>query len=357
MRRRLGVAALLLAWAGASAAPGVAPPARAAEFTMSTAATYTVEPDDGRVSVSVRVTFENTTPDPAGEFSVFNVVDLALQPGATDLAARDGDGALAVTPTAREGYVQASVRPRTGVRYGDEVTFTLRYAIPDGAPGGVRVRPSLVSFPVWGFGTSARVTVNLPGSYEVSLDGNEMTAERAASGWVLESGAIAEPGNWLARLVAVGEASHRTSTRAVPLADATVDLQVRAWTDDPAWGERTLELVAAALPLMEERLGVPYPEVGALVVEETVAGAQDLGGEPAPSGTHLQVGYDQPSFTVLHQLAHVWLADDLVAQRWITEGFASWMAAGAAAELEVDPPFDPAARREELADDAFPLVS
>jgi hypothetical protein len=136
-----------------------------------------------------------------------------------------------------------------------------------------------------------------------------------------------------------------------------VDLQVRAWTDDPAWGERTLELVAAALPLLEERLGVPYPEVGALVVEETVAGAQDLGGEPAPSGTSIQVGFDQPPFTVLHQLAHVWLADDLVSQRWIGEGFASWMAAGAAAELDVDPAFDPAARREELADDAFPLVS
>jgi hypothetical protein len=357
--RRPLVAALLLGalLAAASVAPGLPPLARAAEFTMSTAATYSVEPDDGRVAVSVRVTFENTSPDPAGEFSVFNVIDLAIQPGASDLGARDGTGALTVTPTARDGYVQASVRPRQGVRYGDEVTFTLRYSIPDGAAGGVRVGQSLVSFAVWGFGTSGRVTVNLPGSYEVSLDGDEMTAERAASGWVLESGAIEEPANWLAQLVAVGEASHQTSTRAVPLRAATVDLQVRAWTDDEAWGERTLELVSAALPLLEDRLGVPYPEVGPLVVEETVAGAQDLGGEPAPSGTHLQVGYDQPGFTLLHQLAHVWLADDLVAQRWITEGFASWMAAGAAAELDVDPPFDPATRRGALSDSAFPLVS
>lgn len=360
MRRvsRPGTAvALALVWLLATMLPGLVGPARAAEYTMSTVATYQVQPAQEGVAVSVRVTFENTTPDPAGEFSVFNVVDLAIQPGATDLAARDSDGSLTVTPTDRGEYIQASVRPREGVRYGEEVTFTVTYRIPDGAAPSVRVRGSLVSFPVWSFGTSGKVTVTVPGSFEVSIDGDEMIAERAARGWVLESGEIADPGSWLVQLLAVGEASHQSANRAVPLSAGTVDLQVRAWADDPEWGERTLELVSAALPLLEARLGIPYPGVGPLVIEESVSTSPGLGGEAAVDGTRLQAGFDQPAFTLLHQLGHVWLGDELVAQRWITEGFASWAAAGVAAELEADPPYDPAARREELAGNAFPLVS
>ena len=355
--RPVTAAALAVAWLLTAMLPGVAGPARAAEYTMSTVATYQVQPDERGVAVSVRVTFENTTPDPGGEFSVFNVVDLAIQPGATDLAARDGDGSLTVTPTDRGEYIQASVRPREGVRYGEEVTFTVTYRIPDGATPSVRVRGSLVSFQVWSFGTSGRVAVNVPGSFEVSIDGEEMTAERAASGWVLESGEIADPGGWLVQLVAVGEAAYESTSRAVPLSAGTVDLQVRAWADDEAWGERTLELVSAALPLLEARLGIPYPGVGPLVVEESIATSPDLGSEAPVDGTRLQVGFDQPDFVLLHQLGHVWLADDLVAQRWITEGFSSWAAAGVGAELEADPPYDPAQRREDLAADAFPLTS
>lgn len=350
-------AALALVGLLAAMLPGLADPARAAEYTMSTVATYQVQPAQEGVAVSVRVTFENTTPDPAGEFSVFNVIDLPIQPGATDLAARDSDGSLTVTPTDRGEYIQASVRPREAVRYGEEVTFSVTYRIPDGAAPSVRVRSSLVSFPVWSFGTSGEVTVTVPGSFEVSIDGDEMTAERAARGWVLQSGEIADPGSWLVQLLAVGEASQQSANRAVPLSAGTVDLQVRAWADDPEWGERTLELVGAALPLLEARLGIPYPGVGPLVIEESVATSPDLGGEPAVDGTRLQAGFDQPAFTLLHQLGHVWLGDELVAQRWITEGFASWAAAGVAAELELDPPYDPAARREELAAEAFPLVS
>jgi hypothetical protein len=146
----------------------------------------------------------------------------------------------------------------------------------------------------------------------------------------------------------------------VPLEGATVDLQVRAWADDAAWGDRTVRLAVGALPRIEAQLGLAYAGTGPLVIEESVSGSAGLPGEPATDGTRILAGYDQPPFTLLHQLGHLWLGPELVADRWITEGFASWAAARVAPEIGpggVEPPYDPDRRRGSLADDRFPLVS
>jgi hypothetical protein len=358
--RGVGRLVILAAWLAVSLLPGVAPAARGADYTMQTRATYEVEPARERVAVSVRVRFKNTTPNPAGEFSVFEVIDLALQPGATDVVARDSRGGLRVTETERDGYVQASVRPRRALRFRDQTAFTLTYRIPDGAAPGTRVRASLIAFPAWSFGTSGSVTVSVPGSYEVSVAGDELAAERTAAGWELVSGPIEDPSRWVAQVIAAGEASHEVASRPVPLTGGTVDLQVRAWADDGGWGQRTLRLAADGLPLIEAAIGIPYPGVGAVVIEESVSASSDLPGEPVSEGTRLLAGYDQPPFTLLHQLGHLWLAPDLVADRWISEGFASWAAATAAPDATaggVELPYDPEARRARLIDDRFPLVS
>lgn len=337
--------------------PGRPDGVRAAEYTMATAATYDVAPDDRQVSVSVKVTFENTTPDPAGQFSLFEVVDLALQEGASAITAGDADGSLTVDTAQKDGFVVATVHPRQGVRYEEQAVFTLEYELDDGAAPNLRIRPSIVAFPVWSFGTSGSVRVTLPDRYEVSVDGNELSAERADGMVTLTSGEIEDPTAWLARLQAIGPSSYQTRTRAVPLTGATVDLQVRAWTDDGAWAEATLNLVASALPLLEERIGLPYPAVGPLEVVESVATSGERDDEPLGTGTQLEAGYDQPSFVMVHQLAHIWYSGQLAADRWIREGFASLAAAEVAGTLDVEASYDPAARREQLADAAFPLIS
>lgn len=349
--------AALLAAAAIAVTLSAPSPARAAEYTMTTAATYRADPTGRVVEVSIQVEFENTTPDPEGRFSVFEVIDLAVQDGAAEVTARDAAGSLNVSVGDRDGHTLVSVRPRTGVRYGQEMAFTVAYRLPDGASPQVRVRPAVIAFPVWSFGTSGRVQVNLPDDYEVTVSGDDLTAEREGSSWLLSSGPVDDPASWQAQLSAVGPATYTTFSRAVPLSSGTVDLQVRSWADDEAWGERTLELVAGALPRLEELIGLPYPDVGPLVVVETVSAPEDELSEPSSEGTRLLAGYDQPAFTLLHQTAHVWISDRLAAQRWIREGFASWAAERLAPALDVDLPYDPAERRAQLDDDAFPLVS
>ena len=75
---------LLLVLVAGAFAPALRPePTRAAEYTLASDARYTVHPEAGEITVSVDLQFENTTPDPPGQFSVFDVVDLALQEGAS----------------------------------------------------------------------------------------------------------------------------------------------------------------------------------------------------------------------------------------------------------------------------------
>ena len=104
--------------------------------------------------------------------------------------------------------------------------------------------------PVWGFGTSGTVRVKLPAAYNVRADGDPLSASREGDASVLVSGAIADPSQWLALLSADRETTFRTLDATVPLASGDLELHVRAFADDAAWGERARDLLVRALPLL-----------------------------------------------------------------------------------------------------------
>ena len=98
----------------------------AAEYEFETDAAYDVLPDDGRIDVSVDVAFTNTTPDPDGQFSVFEEVLFAIQDGATAVTASDDEGDLDVSVEDDDGVTVATVELRDELRYEDTATFDLR---------------------------------------------------------------------------------------------------------------------------------------------------------------------------------------------------------------------------------------
>ena len=351
-RRRALLPLLLLAILATWLPDGAVRRVAAAEFTMVTAATYDVRPAEGVISVSADITFTNTTPDPEGQFSVFPEILLAIHDTATDVAATDGEGELAVEVAVNaEGANVATIAMREGVRFEETVELELTYTLADGGDPQLRVRPSVVVFPAWGFGTTGEVAVSLPGGYEVRVDGDPLTEADGS----LVSGSIADPSQWLALVTAIRPAVFTTFDATVPLAGGTADLQVRAFADDEAWGQRTVDLVERALPLLEVEIGLPYPQVGALVLTESVATDASGFGEPPSAGNEILIAFDQPPFTALHQTAHVWLSADLIGSRWIREGMASDVAARVAAALNVTPAFDPVAEATARQAAAFPL--
>lgn len=343
----------------ASALPGRVAPARAADpYILESSAIYDVRPDDGEIGVSVDLSFTNTTPDPAGKFSVFSELKVAIHDAATVVAATDGEGDLTVNVSVENVGLEnevnvATVELRDEIRFEEAVTVALTYTLPDGENPQLRVRPSVVVFPAWSFGTSGEVSVSIPTGYELRVDGDPLTED----GDRLTSGPIADAGAWLALVTALRPPEYTDFSATVPLEGGTADLLVRAFADDTAWGERTLALVAEALPLIEQEVGLPYPGIGQLILTETVTADATGFGEGAAGGNEILVAFDQPPFTALHQVAHLWLSSSLIEDRWIREGMASNVAGRVAGQLEVEPPYDPAANSQAPAANAFPLAT
>ena len=232
--------------------------ARAAEYTLESTATYEVRPADGEIAVHVGLTFTNTTPDPEGQFSLFDELRLAIHDGAASVEATDADGELDVEVAEDDGVNVATIALREGLRFEDSIQVELDYLLADGAEDSeVRIGPSLVVFPAWGFGTAGEVTVDIPAGFEIRVDGDPLTEEDGA----LTSGPIEDPTAWLALVTAVGPADFQSFEAAVPLEGGTADLLVRAFADDPEWGEATRDLLVRALPLIEREAGLPYPPV------------------------------------------------------------------------------------------------
>lgn len=332
-----------------------------APYTLVTSASYDVQADDRAIAVTVDVTFTNLTPNPPGEFSVFNEVPIAVHDAATSVGARDSGGKLDVAVKARNGadgkpVNVATVKVRAPLRLNKAAKFTLSYTLPDGKDASIRVRPSVVIFPVWSFGTSSQVRVQLPAAYEVRADGDPLTAARSGDITTLSSGKIADPRHWLALITADRETAMVTASQTLPLDGGTVDLNVRSWADDEAWGQRMLKLLTKALPRLQARIGLPYAGVGPLVVTEALPSDASAIDNAGAGQQELQIGFDQPPFTVLHQAAHIWLGPDLVADRWIREGLASHYAQLVARDLKLDAPYDPAKQAAAQKDHAFPLA-
>jgi hypothetical protein len=351
--RRLGGLALIATLLASAASLRPSSSILAADYTMATVAHYSVDQAAGELLVSVQVAFSNTTPNPPGELSGFDHVDLGVHAGAQGLSARDADGPLAVEVAQQAGVTVASVSTRSRVGSGDGVDFTLGYRVSDGAPD-VHVRPQVVQFAAWGFGTSSSVVIDLPLGLAAQVDGPALTIGSDDQGTHLASGPIADPASWIAYVTATVPITYTSSSRTVALGSGTVELQVRSWTSDPEWGPATLDLLGSALPLIEEGAGLPYPRLGPLEVVETVATPGEAD-EPLTATAEIQADYSATPFTLLHQLAHVWVSDALASDRWIREGLASHLAAGAAVQLGKAVPYDPGVRRSALAAKAFPL--
>jgi hypothetical protein len=330
---------------------------RAAEpYAMNTKASYRLDPAGGAADVTVSVIFENTTPDPKGRYSLFRTVPVAIQDGASEVSARDASGKLSVSLSG-PGPTVATIRLRAPLRYRKSATFILEYRLADGASPDVRIGPVAVMVPVWSFGTSGSVSVRLPAEYAVTVQGEALLSSAAGTDTVLESGPIADPGSWLALVTAVRSTTYETVRRSIALPGGTLDLRVRAWSDDAGWAASTLDLISTALPKLQEAIGLPYTGVGPVVVTEALPAGTSALSEAVPGAQEIAVAFNATPFTVLHQVAHIWLGAALSGERWIREGLASEFAAVVANDLGYSLPYDPATETEALASASLPLAS
>jgi hypothetical protein len=331
--------------------PALGPlPAAAATpgLTMVGATTYDVQPEAGRVAVTVKLTATNHLKDSVTKRYFFRVGYLTVIPGTSNFkvttstaGAKPAVTAIAATDT----YTNLKIDLGANLAAGKTTTLTLTFDLkdPGGAPNrAVRVSHSLVTLSAWAVATpstpGASVTVRFPAGYSVTIRRGPLQGptDDGSGGEIWSSGSLTAPLDYVADISADRPAEYAETTRTVAMQDGPATILLRAWPDDPAWRDRVGALIQRALPVLEREIGSPWPVDGPLAVHEALV--RSTGGYAGlfdPSERRIEIAYAASDGIVLHELAHAWFNGGLVAERWAAEGFAAYYAEVAARELGV----------------------
>ncbi len=350
LARRLAGLGLATALAtGLLATPAIAPPVRAAapDLTIVSDAHYDVQPEQLRVRVTLRLVLTNHLRDSVIRRYYFDRAFLAVLPNSSGFKfSWAGEG----TPEVHVSKKTADytlLRLDLGQRLfsGKSATYTLRFDLVD--PGGeptrdVRVGESLVSFPVWAFATDgtpgSTVKVVFPAGFQVDVDAGEIPepATNADGQVIFQTGELARPLSFFAYLVGDRPGAYAERKVGSVVDGEPVELTIRAWPDDPSWADRVGGLVGRALPLLADLIGLGWPRIDGLVVQE--AASRSTGGYAGlfdPIEGLVEVAYYADDSVVLHEAAHAWFNGSLLADRWANEAFASYYGLQAAGQLDV----------------------
>lgn len=347
--RRLG---LPLALAVLAATVGLLLPSTASEvaaatpdLTIVTAARYDVVPARHLVHVTLDATAVNHKSDTVTRRYYYDSATIAVLPGTRAFSAT-ASGAKPSVAIVRSTSDYRLIRVNFGRRVYSHQTYRFRVAFDLPDPGGaptrdIRIGDALVSFPVWAFATSgtagSSVTVVFPADYSVSLDQGTLTGPtRSGSTQTFTATGIANATSFFAFVSADRPGAYAERDVSTNVGGRTVQLAIRPWSDDAAWGSKVGDLFVRGLPVLGLLIAVPYPRTDRLVVQEAVT--RSTGGYAGlfdPSTGRIEVAYYATPFVVLHEATHAWFNGALLADRWADEAFASYYAELAAKQLRI----------------------
>ncbi|HJW21466.1 MAG TPA: hypothetical protein VJ506_03460 [Candidatus Limnocylindrales bacterium] len=316
-------------------------------LTLVTSATYDVQPDRGRVAISVAITATNHLQDSITKDYVYGDAYLAVLPQTSGFRiTTPGSGTPRVAVSRRtSSYTVLHLTFGSDLGAGASRAFNLTFNLVD--PGGspdrpIRISPSLVSFYAWAFATpstpGSSVSVTFPAGYEVTVGRGPLagpaTDTEGRQTWT--SGALQDPLAFVADVSADRPAAYLELQRAVAIGGIQAQLLIRSWPDDAAWRDRVSGLLTTALPVLGQAIGLAWPIATPLVVQESLP--RSTGGYAGlfdPATDRIEIAYVAPTGVVLHEAAHAWFNGSLVADRWAAEAFASYYAEVAAATMKV----------------------
>lgn len=360
--RRLGVAvAVLLALSAAvGAAPGGVPPAAAAtpDLSIVAAATYDARPTRHLVHVTVDLQATNRHADTVIRRYYVDHAVLSVPPGASGFVASAPGSKLhpKVTIAARSsGQTLVSIAFGTQLGSGRTIRLRLTFDLVDrggAATRDIRVGTTLVTFPVWAFGTAGTpggtVAVTVPAGYAVTIEGGPLAGPTIDASGVqrFTAGPLSRPLTYAAYVVADQPATYRQTLLALTVAGQPLTVIVRSWPDDAPFGTRVTAVLRSGLPALGRLIGIPVPAgpTGVpgskpLTVDEAVT--RSSGGYAGlfdPAARRIAIAYDATPGIVLHEAAHAWFNGALVADGWAAEGFAAYYAGLAAGPLKIAMP-------------------
>jgi len=333
--------ALLPAGGAGSARTAAAATTARTGLTMKADARYVVNPAKHLVHVTVGLIATNHLTDTKTHRYFFDHAFLAVQPATANFRiASPGLKPSVGVQAKRSTYTLLRIGFGKQLPAGASRAFALAFDIPDrgGAPTRpIRIGTSLVSFGAWGFGgdgaAGGSVTVLFPPGFTIDVHAAGLGGPTTdpAGNTVYATGPLPDPLTFFASFVADRPNALHETALTVTIDDRSVPIRVRAWPDDPAWAKRIQSILSHGLPELAKQIGLPWTLEPPLVVEEAVSrSASGFAGRWNPQAGQIQIAYYAGTFVVLHEAAHAWFDGRLLADRWASEGFASWYAVQAA---------------------------
>ena len=309
---------------GLTVAPPIAQPTLAAgPLRIEVDATYTVDPEAGRIRVVLDVTATNLKPDEGTTVYYYEEIFFGVHPEATRLRASDTGGSLDATVRRRDDYTAITVRLRAPLFYRDTGRFAIRYDLPGGEPRSttpIRVGAAFATFGVWAWGDPGRgsVEVRLPAGFEGQVVGNDMTVVEVDGAQVLRA-QPAEP----YRFYAIVDAENATAYARTRISlDGGVELVILAWPEDDAWQDTVASTLEAGMPVLRELIGLDWPVRHDLEVRERYTPSLEGYAGVFYVDESIDVSEDLDPLVIVHEASHGWFNDDLFSGRWIAEGLA-----------------------------------
>jgi len=332
------VGALFLA-AAASLLNGAAPDrtlAAQSDLSFISDSTWTADPAAGQVDVLAAVTVTSHAGDRGGRHYYYDRVQLTLPPFSGDFSATSvaGDHLPVTLESATNSSVVIVVGLAERLYSSESWSFNLHFDMVDA--GGstdrdLRLGRNLMSFPVWAFGSpgapGSSVTVAFPPDFAVQEEFGGLPRSVYPSGQVVFYSGVLDDSTqlnaWFTAVKPVAAADYKIRLLAI----GPLEVVLRYWPDDPGWADQVERVMRAAYSPLRSLIGLGDPAATVLTVEE--ASSSEIAGF---SGAYdnatgeIQISYLADPFVTVHEMAHLWFNNNLVGDRWVQEGFASYYA-------------------------------
>jgi hypothetical protein len=338
-----GLALALALASGGILVPGGAPVALAGGGLVTVMdASYVVQPENALVHVTidaVSTSFEDDAPEGPVYYAGLS---FSIPPGSRNVTATAGGESLETTVTPGADQVRVDVGFSEQVFLGDDYAYQITFDMIDqggAADRDFRIGHSVVAFPVWAFGSpeaeGGSVAVVLPPTFSPSVYGGPLIESVDADGTVRLTADVSNSPSWFAYVTAERPGVFTATPFTVLVGDIMASVIVQAWDDDPEWGVRTIDLLTGGLPALYELIGLPWPVVSDLKVEESANRLGDYAGIYNSQTETINVRYDADGTVTLHEAAHIWFNNELFAERWIGEAWAEFYAVHSADAIGV----------------------
>ncbi len=296
---------------------------------LTATSTFTVNPEGGRLDITVQVQMRNTPPNSGGTQYYYNAAFIYLESGATNVRAiADSGSASASRSQSGSGYDLWKISFTSVIYYGSSRSLTITYAVPGGAPRSdaeTRVGAAYADFCVISNGVdSGTVRVVAPAGFTFTFIAVKGTFTSVATGgsttWT--SGTITDNTNFWACFAGTNPAGYTSSTLASP---SGRQISIQAWPEDAGWKDQVTADVTGAVGALEALIGRGLPGSGQVAVREVTSNS--LGNYAGSFDTDAGVAYvaeDIQLGVVAHELAHAWFNGSLFGYPWLSEGSAGW---------------------------------